>query len=299
MPVVWRYTDGKPGHENQTFGLIQALSEHLDIQVCELAPLSPMQALWSFISGRYPKQTSLSDPWLVIGAGHATHLSILAARRVTGARSIVLMKPSLPTSWFDLCIVPQHDRPREDSHILLTRGVLNRISPAKHREPGSTLIMVGGPSSHYDWHDDKIIEQIKTIADKAGHRCTVAGSRRTPAELADSLSRLGNIDWVAAEQTDANWLPEQLDRAESIWISEDSVSMIYEALSAGTACGLIEVTRNQPDRITAGVDRLVEDRMLVTYSQWQQGQALRLPPLPLNEAARCAQWVLQKWPVKN
>ena len=299
MPVVWRYTDGKPGHENQTLGLIQALSECMDIQVCSVTPLSPMQALWSLVRGHYPKQTSLPEPWLVIGAGHATHLSVLAARRATGARAVVLMKPSLPTTWFDLCIVPEHDQVPDQSHILLTRGVLNRITPAKNRKPDSGLILVGGPSRHYDWQNDAVVEQIKTITGKDSHQWTVAGSRRTPSDLADSLSRLENVDWIAAEQTDANWLPEQLDRAESIWITEDSVSMIYEALSAGARCGLIEVTRKQPDRITQGVDKLVEKKMLTPYSQWQQGKGLHTPPQPLNEAARCAQWIMQKWPVKN
>jgi len=296
MPVVWRYTDGKPGHENQTLGLIQALSENLDIQVQKLAPLSPIQALWSFIRGRYPKQISLSDPWLIIGAGHATHLSILAARRATGAKAIVLMKPSLPSTWFDLCIVPEHDQVAARPGILATRGVLNRITPAKNRNPDSSLILVGGPSRHYDWNSDTVIAQIKTITGKTHHRCVVAGSRRTPPGLAASLSQLDNVDWVAAEQTDANWLPEQLDHAESIWITEDSVSMIYEALTAGACCGLIEVTRKQSDRITAGVDQLLKDNILITYSQWLQGQVLHSPPQPLNEATRCAQWIIQKWP---
>lgn len=304
MPVVWRYTDGKPGHENQTLGLIQALSERMDIQVCSLVPLSPMQALWSLLRGHYPKQTSLPEPWLVIGAGHATHLSLLAARRATGASAIVLMKPSLPTTWFDLCIVPQHDQVPGNPHILLTRGVLNRIRPAENRKTHTTLILVGGPSRHYNWHNDAVMEQIKNITAKAGHRCVVAGSRRTPPELADSLSQLENVEWVSAEQTDANWLPEQLDRAESVWITEDSVSMIYEALTAGARCGLIEVTRKQPDqnalgRITRGVDKLIEDKMLVPYTQWQRGQNLHAPMQQLNEAVRCAQWITQKWPVKN
>jgi len=299
MPVVWRYTDGKPGHENQTLGLMQALSAHLDIQVCELAPLSPTQALWSLISGHYPKQASLPDPWLVIGAGHETHLSVLAARRATGAKAIVLMKPSLPGTWFDLCIVPEHDQVAETPHILITRGVLNRITPAKNREPGSTLILVGGPSRHYDWNNDAVIEQIKTITGKTRDRCIVAGSRRTPPGLATSLSQLDIVDWVAAEQTDANWLPRQLDRTESIWITEDSVSMIYEALTAGACCGLIEVTRKQADRITVGVDQLLKDNILITCSQWLQGQALHTPPQPLNEAARCAQWIIQKWPLTS
>lgn len=300
MPVVWRFSDGKPGHDNQTLGLIQALSEHVDIQMHSLAPLPAWHVLWLLLRGRYPKQeASLSRPWLVIGAGHATHLSMLAARCATGAKAVVLMKPSLPTGWFDLCLVPQHDRVQAKANILLTRGVLNRITAAKNRQTDSGLILVGGPSRHYDWHNDAVIQQIKTITDKTGHQWTVAGSRRTPPDLADKLSGLNNVDWVAAEQTDANWLPEQLDRAESIWITEDSVSMIYEALTAGARCGLIEVASKQQSRVVRGVKKLVEEQMLVPYSQWLQGQDLHTPTQQLNEAARCAQWILQKWPVEN
>ncbi len=295
MPVVCYFTDGKPGHENQTLGLLHALSARMDIQVCKLQPLSLMQALKVLLGGRYPQADALPEPWLVLGAGHATHLSVLAASRATGARSVVLMKPSLPMSWFDLCIVPEHDQVAARTNVLTTRGVLNRITPAAGREPGNGLILIGGPSRHYDWDNDAVIRQITNICSAPEQRWTVAGSRRTPADLSVRLDQLDHINWVAAEHTDAGWLPVQMGRAETIWISEDSVSMIYEALTAGARCGLIEVDRKQHNRITRGVDSLIEDNMLVSYSQWQQGQALHQPAQQLHESARCAEWIVQQW----
>jgi uncharacterized protein len=50
---------------------------------------------------------------------------------------VVLMKPSLPRRWFDLCILPQHDGIAADAHTLVTEGALNRVRPAPDRDAQS------------------------------------------------------------------------------------------------------------------------------------------------------------------
>ena len=44
--------------------------------------------------------------------------------------------------------------------------------------------------------------------------------------------------------------------AEAVWVTEDSVSMLYEALTAGCKVGLIEIDRIKDDRITRQIDQL-------------------------------------------
>jgi mitochondrial fission protein ELM1 len=107
--TLWRITDGKPGHEKQTLGLCQALlRQHegrcFDVDVCR-------QPLLNWLMGRFPAGRSLPPPDLIIGAGHHTHFAMLAARRAFGGRCVVLMRPSLPLAWFDLCLIPRHDHP--------------------------------------------------------------------------------------------------------------------------------------------------------------------------------------------
>ena len=64
-------------------------------------------------------------------------------------------------------------------------------------------------------------------------------SRRTPpgwlAYLRQHLEpgllrRLSLHDWRGLEP---DWLVQRLPLADSVWVSEDSVSMVYEALTAG------------------------------------------------------------------
>ncbi len=51
--VVWWFNDGKPGHANQSFGLIKALWRQYELEVHELAPQSTFNALASLATGVY------------------------------------------------------------------------------------------------------------------------------------------------------------------------------------------------------------------------------------------------------
>ena len=34
--IVWRFMDGKPGHEKQTAGIIHHLKKFIDVKICSL-----------------------------------------------------------------------------------------------------------------------------------------------------------------------------------------------------------------------------------------------------------------------
>ena len=56
----------------------------------------------------------------------------------------------------------------------------------------------------------------------------------------------------------ADWLQRRFADVTEVWTSEDSISMIYEALTAGAPLGLLKLRRGKANRITAAVDALVE-----------------------------------------
>ena len=64
--------------------------------------------------------------------------------------------------------------------------------------------------------------------------------------------------------------------------------MVYEALTAGAAVGILPVPRRHASRVTTGLDRLVKENWATPYSTWEQGTALHAAPEPLDEATRCA-----------
>lgn len=296
--VVWYFTDGKAGHENQTLGLLQALQRYHVLQAYPLPAMSAARAACVWLRGRYPATDKLPSPTLIMGAGHATHLSLLAARRARGGRSIVLMKPTLPSGLFDLCIIPEHDGVVPSAKVLTTRGVLNRILSPQEKDPSRGLILLGGPSRHYRWSDEQILEQITAIVQFHPEiHWQVASSRRTPSTTVSLLTErvMNNVDVVPHESTSAGWLPEQLSKAAQVWVSEDSVSMVYEALTAGAATGLLSVPRRANNRLTRGLDHLLENNLLTSFADWQAGKKLTPAQQTFNEAARCARWIHERW----
>ena len=240
----------------------------------------------------------LEDPDLLIGAGHATHLHLLAAARQRGGRTIVLMKPTLPCRWFDLCLVPVHDNPRITDNVLVTLGVLNAVTGGASRAPGTGLILVGGPSRRHGWDEGRLLQQIKEITKMNSQPVwTLANSRRTPENTTEALTRLmtPSVGMVPYGDTEPGWLPSRLRETEQVWVTEDSTSMVYEALTAGAATGILEVPRHRTDRVTRSMDGLVSEGLVTSFAQWRAGHPLRPPPREFNEAERCARWIVQHW----
>jgi mitochondrial fission protein ELM1 len=294
--VVWAVRDGKAGHENQTRGLLQALGrlQALDIHWIDVPPLSSL--LIDLARRRFGPGRSLPDPVLLVGAGHGTHLSLLAARRARGGRIALLMKPSLPCAWFDLCIVPEHDQVTGDN-VLVIRGALNSVAAAE-KDPNAGLILVGGPSRHHDWDETALLAQLEEIvARDATIGWTLTTSRRTPVSTLARLQtlRASNLQIFPFENTDRDWLPARLARASRVWVTEDSASMVYEALTAQAATGVLPVPAKGESRIARGVAALVHDGLVTPYTDWQRGRTLSPPAQPFNEAARVAAWISERW----
>ena len=299
--VAWRFTDGKRGHDNQSAGLLQALTDyvHLSVFDYEIATRTRLGAAFGALLDRPTRQWT--TPTLLIGAGHATHSTLLAARWARGGRAIVLMKPSMPLAWFDLCVVPEHDDVALAANVLTTRGALNRLRPAPGKHEGSGLVLLGGPSRHHEWDDDGIRQQIESIA----RRCTdvrwaVVSSRRTPPNVLTTLAglKLANLDCIPFDSVNADWLPSRLAHAPVAWVSADSASMVYEALTAGAATGVLELPlagASGADRVNAGLERLVADRWVTPYRGWREGADLPLAPCRLDESDRCARWIVDHW----
>lgn len=296
--VIWRFSDGKRGHDNQSLGLVDALAtlRPVDTHTLRAPPLGV--TLKALLLRSYSMAAALPAPDLIIGAGHATHLPMLAARRARGGRAVVLMKPSLPRWLFDLCIVPRHDGVSAAEGILITDGALNRIVPSGVLESTRGLVLIGGPSRHYRWDDRKVLEQVRTVIESMPEvRWQLADSRRTPPSLCHALRGLAlpGVEYFHHAEVSAEWLPAQLVRCAIVWVTADSVSMLYEALTAGAAVGLLELAEVQTARGRKVLEPLLVQGRVVRYSDWRAGVPLRAAREPLHEAARCARWIFQHW----
>jgi hypothetical protein len=271
-------SDGKAGHENQSLGLAEALARRCPAKIQTLQ-LDMKKWIFFRLRAVVAKAAGLPRPHLVIAAGHATHPAAIWIARKYGARSISLMKPSLPISSFDLCICPEHDfigKP-VPHNVITTKGALNRVLPGKGEKLGK-LFLIGGPSKTHDWNAAALTAQIKKVAGDGAWQA--ADSRRTPEGYLSGLKKeLPTLEIFPHQQTQPGWLAGKLATLETIWVTEDSVSMIYEALSSGAEVGVLEMPRLKPNaRVIRGLEALRAEGFF----------DMENPPRPLAEADRCA-----------
>jgi len=297
--VIWQFTDSKPGHENQTRGLIQAIATRtsIDTHTIEI-PSNLPRLLYLLLIGSFRRKLArLPKPHYLIAAGRRTQLPMLLAHLWFGGKRVILMRPYWPTSWFDLKIIPHHDSPPASPKILVTQGVINTVIPSTNHDKNKGMILIGGPSKHYTWDTASIVQQITTLLNGMPEiSWSIANSRRTPEDFPAHIDEiLSPFDFIDHRQTNNNWLSQQLATVGQVWVSPDSVSMLYEALTSGASVGSLRLQAKEGnDRIVSGINELINKGMITTFSQWQKTRHLSLPSQQLNEAQRAADWILNQ-----
>jgi mitochondrial fission protein ELM1 len=304
--VVWQFTDGKPGHESQSRGLIDALKRRADIHAYPIAVNSCRCGVASLLWRRHPCKFDYPPPDLILACGRSTHFAALAARRACGGKLVSLMKPPLPVSFYDLCLVPEHDSVRmSGGNVVATRGVLNAVvaRPMTPDRAGRGLFLIGGPSAHYRWDGESVLSQILQMLEKDPARSwTLTTSRRTPAGFVDELqSRTARraapeqLTVVPVEQTRPGWVLEQLAHCDVAVVSEDSVSMVYESLTSGVQVLLLSLRAKRHSRVRSGVEMLLAEKLVGLVSDDVKLEDRPTANQALAEAERCAELLLNRW----
>ena len=283
-------TDKKPGHEQQSLGLVKALSNILSISVMIVPPLSKREMFAKLFTKRR------NNFQMIIGAGHKTHASVLFLAWYYRAIKIILMKPSLPYSFFDACIVPNHDLPPNKPNIFSSQGALNQLVGPFKKAP-QTLILLGGISKHYQWNNALIIQQLEEIYQKINQQepILLTTSRRTPSNFLSLLEQTTfaeNIQIFDHQLTPKNWLVDMLKISKNVYVTPDSISMIYEALTAECNVYLFNLPANT-NKITFSIEQLKQEQWIFDYQHTNSSKNLH--HTPPNEAQRCAQWIIKKF----
>lgn len=290
--IIWRFLDGIRAHEKQSAALLNGLRECLgteglvnhDIRCETLKP-------WRF--GNLSAQLGqLPRPHLLIGAGHHSHWPILLARRRFGGHSVVINRPSLPLHWFDFAIIPEHDCPPALANVLLIRGALCEPLPRGLMCPDRGLLLLGGPSKHFYWDELSIAAAGRKLL-AAPLQWVVSDSRRTPAGALDAVAD-GRAEIYHWRDCPPRWLAEQMARAGQIWVTGDSISMVFEALQSGARVGILPLpSRRRVNKVRGAIQRLV-DQGLVSDQLADVWRPVAAPAAPLDQQFQCARALLRR-----
>ena len=268
---------------------MQGLRELAEVSVHEVhwpADAKSLNADW---------QLHAAAPDLIIGAGHHLHKPMLRTRWHLGGRCVVLMRPSLPTLLFDLALVPEHDRVWLPRNVEPTLGTLSP-SEVSEADPERGVLLLGGLSKHFHWSNEDVARQVQKIVQEASQvHWKVVDSRRTPDDLRQYLNLAENARYVHWRDTQPSWLTHQLSRSSATWVTPDSASMVYEALSFAGRVGVIDLRPKRfSNKLAQGVRRL----QALGYVGSSISGPLPLQDLntvALAEHKRCAKLIMQRW----
>jgi len=292
MHIVY-VSDGKAGHRSQAVGLYKAMQRQSADEVTFEEILIDQLPIFSLFSAIFKKNIAAlkQQPDYVFGVGSHTQLRVLLLGKVfPQAKTVILMKPNFPVNWFDYAIIPEHDGVDASEHVITTQGALNPIVNEQRHQPNRFLIALGGSSKRHHWNEEKVLNAIQQIVNLHPQaEIILTTSRRTPEEFLAHLNEKSfksQLKIFPVEKTPQGWIFEEMQKAEAVWVTEDSVSMIFEALTAGCQVGIIEIDRLKSDRITQLLDQLLTQALVGENK-------VKLLNLQLDEATRVAHILLK------
>lgn len=297
MLTIWVIDEGSLGHLSQSAGLAEGLAKITPSQIVIIRGRSklrgwqrpfvqwmmgkqgkplPSRLLKRVVDLKIPEQ--VSSPDLIISSGGK---SVFAARTLSRQHRAPYVyigeRKPFPAAWFDLVLSPV---PGESSSNSLDIELIpTPVSPQTLMEhgfvqPDTWCMIVGGASrSHLyevkDWVS--LACQMNDIALRESIRWCVTTSRRT-GKRAESLIRdhldpkfLNEAVWWSDETKDKS-LQNLMAMSEVLFVTQDSITMVTEAVSAGKPTVVVrpDVTSFRGDSfLPCYYDRLETQRRVI------------------------------------
>ena len=284
IKTIWRLLDGKTGHEKQSLALVKNLKNQSNCKIYNINIQDLQNPFLALILKKYNLNKGLILPDIAICAGHKTHFHLLAIKRYFGAKIVVIMKPSLPLKLFDLCVIPKHDDVKSSSNVFITNTPLANFKLNTEKKENMALFLIGGPSKHFYWDSKILLEQIKNISKRFKfQKLLITTSRRTPIDFIDEFKRLKikNIRLYEYTKTTNDWLDKNITRAKNIWVTNDSYSMLIEAIASGAITDVLELKIKKKSKLSREINSVKKKiRNKITIQ---------------NEAERVAKFIQKIW----
>ena len=183
------------------------------------------------------RNLNFADFDLFVGAGSTSYYALKFYARRYAKPSIALMYPKGYRKDFSVIIAGAHDRPKPSANLRISPVSLSFSRPQGLYKPQRKSIgfIIGGPNSCFEMGGE-ILKQIEGArAQFADCEFVLTTSPRTPRVTESALEKLSWDYSVIYSREPVNPIGDFLAQCEWVFISEDSVSMISEAVSNGSA----------------------------------------------------------------
>ncbi|WP_165869216.1 ELM1/GtrOC1 family putative glycosyltransferase [Thiogranum longum] len=265
---VWLLSDGQPGHDSRSQGIVHALAEvmPLDVQVVELkmrmglarnalryllnhthGPLPPGLLKLFYRMNSLPEgqcdlivsaggKTSFANAWLARRSG-AKNIFAGTLRRLQARQfSVVMTLEPVPGANNNL-VVPLLPTTIDLKSVAEQGECLRKELAGDGRR--YWLMLLGGKGAGYGYRQRDwmyIARIMNRLADRHGIRWLLATSRRTGAVGEQMLRRYINTDCLAracwSESGEKFQAQACLGASDQVFVTEDSMTMLTEAMSA-------------------------------------------------------------------
>lgn len=297
---AWILSEAYAGLQAQAIGLAEAGGLHHEVRT--LAPGAP----WRWIAPRmWPAPLSVVPdavrgklPGVAIGCG-GKGAAVIAALRRRGVPAVQVQHPRMDPRRFDLVVVNRHDG-LSGPNVLVTRTALHRVTAERLAEAAAAwrasvadlprplvAVLVGGSNGRHRL-DGPVAEALGgQLAEMM--RCEHVGlmltpSRRTdPAVAAVLRERLGKLGAWVWDGGGENPYYGMLALADVIVVTEDSVSMVSEAV-ATAAPVLLAALPGRSRRIEVFHQALLDEGRVRRFV----GRCEVWPTAPLNDTPLAA-----------
>jgi mitochondrial fission protein ELM1 len=187
----------------------------------------------------------------VVAAGSTSAYPLKVISKMLHAKSVSMMLPQGYRYDLDIIFAQEHDNPPKAANIIAIPANFSFVTPQGffHASGRSIGIVIGGDNKIFHFSKEKLKQQLDFIFESfQGYAFAVTTSPRTSKEIETLLNEYPFDYKVIYSVNPINPIPDFLDQCERVFITQDSTSMISEAVSFGNA--YIEVLPLESNRDT-------------------------------------------------
>jgi hypothetical protein len=309
--TCWTITNEFPGMKSQVMGLAEAIGLPTTHKTCKRRwPWGWLSLPWGNPLNQLTTDSDpLSPPWpdLVISCGRRSAPLALAIKKQSKGKTfcVHIQDPITNRQAFDLIVAPEHDN-LQGPNVISTKGALHKVTLQKliegareHEDlfkafakPYSTVLL-GGATNRYQMPReamDDLIEKILVIRDLTKGSALVTPSFRTPFRdiLTKALKGEQNIFLVDLEKVNPYF--GMLGVADTIFVTDDSVSMVSEACVTGKPVYILPLLGHGKTKPKEFIQGLVNQGIVRLF----QGSIDSWTYEPFNDTGRVAALVQEK-----